>query len=200
MKPVHNSEVSLLNINEVNDTNAERVFDYDINKKKTKAKLLKGATRKNLEVEVKSSCVNLRFNDGAYYEVIMPLLNEWNDRVNSVVKVKGHDVLIVGVEKGLEKTKRHVDTKLTIMFADCRYVLHAYNTTQNLMVQGKNSESFAINYLEPFFNEKIDSVIDKIHTFNQTAVKELAENSSSSNAGHTFNIQYQLHISLNFPI
>ena len=60
------------------------------------------------------------------------------------------------------------------------------HTTQNLMVQGKNSESFAINYLEPFFNEKIDSVIDKIETFNQTAVKELSENSSSSNAGHTF--------------
>ena len=61
----------------------------------------------------------------------MPLLHEWNDKVNSVVKVKGHDVLIVGVEKGLEKTKRHVDTKLTIMFADCRYVLHAYNTKPN---------------------------------------------------------------------
>ena len=53
MKPVLNSEVSLLNINEVNDdTKTKRVFEYDIDKKKTKAKLLKGAKRRNLEVEV----------------------------------------------------------------------------------------------------------------------------------------------------
>ena len=48
--------------------------------KKAKAKLPKGAKRKNLNVEVRPGCVNLRFNDGAYFQIVLPLLREWKQK------------------------------------------------------------------------------------------------------------------------
>ena len=40
-----------------------RTFSYDLNEKKARVKLLKGAKRaKNLDVEIKSTCVNMRFS------------------------------------------------------------------------------------------------------------------------------------------
>ena len=55
-----------------------RVFSYKLNEKKAKAKLLKGAKRKKpLDVEIKSGCVNMRFNDGSYYGVALPILRQW---------------------------------------------------------------------------------------------------------------------------
>ena len=61
---------------------------------------MKGAKRsKNLEVEVKTSC---------YYEVIMSLLKDCHANVNGIVHVNGHDILIVGIEKGIENTEKPV--------------------------------------------------------------------------------------------
>ena len=126
MKYVTSSEIALLDVSE-HATNDERVFQYAINKKRAEAKLLKGARRSsNLDVEVKSGCVNLRFNDGSFYVVVLPLISDWHSKVGSIVKVDGHDLLIVDVEKGFDKSEKHMDTKLTVKLSDHRYVLHAY--------------------------------------------------------------------------
>ena len=174
MKQLENSEPSIIALNGETDN---RAFEYAINRKRTKSKLLKGAKRtRNLEVEVKSGCVNLRFNDGSYYEVIMPLLTEWQTKVNQIVHINEYKLHIIEIEKGIETTKKHVDTKVVVMSNDQRYVIHAYNTTQNLMIQGKNCEVFATNCLEPFFTGKIDTVLSKINLFN----KHIEENLSSN--------------------
>ena len=55
---------------------------------------------------------------------------------------------------------------LVVLANGDRLVLHAYNGTQNLMVQGKNYEKFATDCLQPFFIEKINQTIDKITKFN----------------------------------
>ena len=95
MKFVTSSEIALLDVSE-HATNDERVFQYTINKKRAEAKLLKGAKRSsNLDVEVKSGCVNLRFNDGSFYVVVLPLISDWHSKVGSIVKVDGHNLLIV---------------------------------------------------------------------------------------------------------
>ena len=67
MKQVCNSEASLLEMHREIDEKEGRTFGYALNQKRAKAKLLKGAKRtKNLDVELKSGCVNLRFSDGSY--------------------------------------------------------------------------------------------------------------------------------------
>ena len=76
MKMLRNSEPSVVELNI--DCDDKRVFDYTLNHKRTKAKLLKGANeKKNLEIEIKPGCVNLHFNDGSYHEILLPQLREW---------------------------------------------------------------------------------------------------------------------------
>ena len=61
-----------------------RTFSYDMNEKKAKLKLLKGANRKtDLNIEIKPTCVNMRFSDGAYHEIVMPLLRQWHTEEQS---------------------------------------------------------------------------------------------------------------------
>ena len=76
MKQVCNSELSVVNVNKDVIEDEGRVFTYSLNKKKTKAKLLKGAKRtNNLEMEVRDGCVNLRFCDGSFYVIVLPIIN-----------------------------------------------------------------------------------------------------------------------------
>ena len=96
MKQVTNSEISFVQsdkaVKEVKEEKNQegRVFGYALNHKRAKAKLLKGAKRdKNLNVEVKSGCVNLRFDDGSYFGIILPLLREWQqEEVKLLISIK----------------------------------------------------------------------------------------------------------------
>ena len=156
------------NINEyIEDLNNKdsRVFDYTLNNKRAKSKLLKGAKRgKHLVVESKIGCVNLIFSDGSYYQTLLPLLRSWQQ--NEKFLINGTDVEILEIDSGKDKNQKHVDTKLVILAESSRLVLHAYNSTQKLMVQGQNYESFALNCLEPFFMRKIDETIEQIDKIN----------------------------------
>ena len=134
--------------------------------------MLKGAKRENnLEVEVKPGCVNLRFCNGSFFEIVLPLIKCWSKKVGEFMQINGTDIHILEVDAGLEKTDSHVDTKLVVIANGDRLVLHAYNGTQNLMVQGKNYEKFAINCLQPFFVQRIEQSKDQIKNFNN-CVKE----------------------------
>ena len=137
------------------------MFSYALNEKRTKKNLLKGAKKStDLEVEVKSGNTNLRFSDGSYLQVVLPLLKSLQGKINETHHFSENEIKIVEFEAGKDISEKHVDTKLAVMFNDCRLVLHAYNSTQNLMVQGKSHEHFAVKVLEPYFREKIKSSID----------------------------------------
>ena len=75
------------------------------------------------------------------------------------------------VNAGTENSDLHIDTKFILMANEDRIVLHAYNGTQNLMVQGKNYENFALNVLEPFFMKRIEPEMENITKYNND-VKE----------------------------
>ena len=167
MKSVCQSEMSIIQLMD-KDINEEeencRVFDYALNKKRAKSKLLKGAKRENLHVESRSGCVNLKFCDGAFYEIVLPLIKDL--KVDEVIKINETEVKIIEVHAGVENSENHVDTKLVVLVNGDRLVLHAYNGTQNLMVQGKNYEKFAIDCLKPYFLQRIKNSLDKIQNFN----------------------------------
>ena len=135
MKLLTNSEssVTLFNNEEAVDNNL-RMLDYKLNKKRTTAKLLRGAKRvKNLNVEVKSGCVNLRFSDGAYLEIVLPMLREWHIKVNEVIELGDKALKIVDFETRLYINDKHADTRLVIAYLEQNFTIHAYNTTQNVM-------------------------------------------------------------------
>ena len=123
MKQVCNSELSVVNVSRDETEEEGRVFSYSLNKKKAKAKLLKGAKRMNsLEVEVKDGCVNLRFCAGSFYEIVLPLVKFGH---NETVQINGTEVKIAEVHAGLEKSDNHVDTKLIVfqMVTDLCFML-----------------------------------------------------------------------------
>ena len=150
-----------------------RKFNYDMNEKKAKKKLLKGANRvDHLDVEIKPTCVNMRFSDGSFKEVVLPLIKVWHKKVGESIKFQENEVKIIESITGTDLKVRHMDTKLVILVNNNRIVIHVYNGTQNLMVQGKNFEEFAINHLQPYFTEVIEKDIEKIENFNSN-VKEM---------------------------
>ena len=62
---VKNSEVS-------KNTNSPRIFDYYLNDKTSKAKLLKSAKRNPMETEENSASTNMVFSAGAWHHVVLP--------------------------------------------------------------------------------------------------------------------------------
>ena len=163
MKQVLSSELLITNLNQEDANDEGRVFDYALNQKRAKNKLLKGAKRTNsLEVESKQGCVTLRFCNGSFFEIIMPLIRAWQQKRGATFKINEIEVEIIEVVKGTENSEKHVDTKLIIM-ANCnRIVIHVYNGTQKVMVQGNNYEKFALVCLEPFFRQQIQIHKEKI--------------------------------------
>ena len=150
-----------------NDQN-NRIFNYDMNEKKAQKKLLKGANRvENLDVEIKPTCVNMRFSDGSFKEVVLPLIKVWHNKVGESIKFQEIEVKIIESITGTDLKVRHMDTKLVMLVNNDRIVIHVYNGTQNLMVQGKNFEAFAKNHLQPYFTEVIEKEIEKIVNFNK---------------------------------
>ena len=163
MKQVLSSELLITNLNQADVNDKGRVFDYALNQKRAKNNLLKGAKRINsLEVESKQGCVTLSFCDGSFFEIILPLIRDWQQKRGATFRINEIEVEIIEVVKGTENSEKHVDTKLIIM-ANCdRIVIHVYNGRQKVMVQGKNYEKFVFDYLEPFFRKQIQISKEKI--------------------------------------
>ena len=182
MKMLCDSELSVLDLNrdiENRDIENGRVFDYTLNQKRAKAKLLKGAQKnKNLDIDIRLGCVNLRFNDGSYYQVVLPWLRDVSQKAHQTIKIGDLKVEVMEVHVGKENTGNHVDTQLVIMEGNNLLVLHAYNSTQNLMVQGKSYNNLALNVLEPFFSKHIEKSIEKISNFNAKVRDNLAPKKS----------------------
>ena len=107
----------------------------------------------------------------SFFEVVLPTLREWHGQLRKPFKLGDVEVNVEESDAGIEDTEKHVDTKMVIIANDDRLVLHAYNSTQNLMVQGKNSNAFAVNYLEPFFTDKISIKKVAIEQFNSNVQK-----------------------------
>ena len=175
MKVVTNSGSTLIDVNDdateaLNNKKSMngKVFEYIMNEKRAKRNLLKGAEKQtNLEVEVKSGNTNLRFSVGSYHEVLLPLLKSWREELNNTHHFIENEMKIIEFEERSEKTDKHMDTKLVVMFNNDRLTLHAYNSTQNLMVQGSNHENFAVGVLEPFMRERINKSIASIDEINK---------------------------------
>ena len=184
MKQIITNNVEVCNLNFESDNKDERNFTYVLNDKKAKEKLLKGAKRaKNLEVEAKDGCITLLFNDGSYIKTVIPLLKSWQRNINGTVLIDSNQVKIEEIDTGFDSSQKHMDTKLVIYANNSRLVLHAYNTTQKLMIQGKNCEIFSLQCLVPFFTKKIEDDLDEIVKYNNDVKDILGNNKGIKKPG-----------------
>ena len=187
MNQVTNSEMAMVNVHIDNHVDV-RAFDYVLNKKKAKSKLLKGAKREShLELDFKPGCAILSFSDGSYFQLILPLMKDWRERTGNIVKIDSTELKILEVDVGQDKLGQHMDTKLVVIVDNDRLVLHAYNGTENFMVQGKNYEKFATNCLEPYFRKEIKNNIDKITNFNNEVNETLGGKKAIKTSSKPYN-------------
>jgi len=68
-----------------------------------------------------------------------------------------------------------------MMFDNEKVVIHAYNTTQNVSVQGRKREPFVQNILEPFLLTMIHSATDRIEKLNDEVKEMLGEKKTAKN-------------------
>ena len=156
---------------------SRRKFEYDLNDKNSKSKLLKGAKRPPFEIVKKNGSSNLIFNLGSWSKVVLPSIGYWNmnkiDMVDKMCKVGDSTIKIMSVKTGTEAGGKHVDTQIVFFINREKAVCHFYNTTQLIMVNGHGYTKLIEEFLAPYFQSKINMNIKDISTYNEQALETL---------------------------
>ena len=75
-------------------------FDYTLNDKAAKAKLIKAAQRQPIEIEENSTSSNLIFSAGAWIHVVLPAVKYWSEVEESKrCKIGDYEIEIAGVKE-----------------------------------------------------------------------------------------------------
>ena len=115
-------------------SNRSIVFDYQLNDKASKKKLLKAAKQNPMDIEENSTSSNLVFSAGTWYHVVLPSAKYFEEvQGDKACKIGNYTIKIGGVKLGKESSGKHVNTQI-VFFADRdKIVCHFYNTTQLIL-------------------------------------------------------------------
>ena len=113
-----------------------RAFEYKLNEKSAKSKLIKGAKRIPLELEENSNSSNLVFSVGAWKNVVLPAISYWKDVGMGSCKVGDKIVKVGGVKAGVDTSGNNVDNQMVFFLDRNKIVCHLYHTTQLILVNG----------------------------------------------------------------
>ena len=96
-----------------------RKFEYKLNDKLAKSKLVKAAKRTSaFIVEENSTSSNLVFSTGAWHNIVLPTVKYWNEvKDDKTCKIGDYLVSIGGIKSGVEKGGKQVDTQV-VFYAD----------------------------------------------------------------------------------
>ena len=151
-----------------------RKFEYKLNDKAAKGKLIKGGKRIPFEVVENSSSSNLVFNLGAWNYVVRPSFKYWSEvKGNKTCKIGDTIVRIADVKAGRDIGGKHIDTQIVFFANRDKVVLHCYNTTQLILVNGHGYAKLIQMFLKPYFEYKIQMNINEIKVFNENALSSL---------------------------
>ena len=144
-------------IPEPSEVYSGRKLDFELTDKKAKANLMKSASRAHFEVEKKQRSTNLRFSAGAYLLVAKPFVKKCELGFLNKTPFSKDDMEIV-VDKyrdGLEQNNKHFGTKIAFSVNRKKVVIHCYNSTQNMKVDGSIYEYFIEKFLAQLFKTEI---------------------------------------------
>ena len=157
MLKLNNTELEKLNISDVDSIGGARTFNFKLTDKKARKNLLKSAQRMHMETEAKQNCINLKFSPGTYLLVAKQMIDECQVKYNqsAIFRFKDMDIKVIDFRSGLELNNKHFDTKIVFSVNSQKVVMHCYNSTQNLKVDGIAHNQFTEQFLEPLLLEKI---------------------------------------------
>jgi hypothetical protein len=141
----------------VNCTDTARKFEYKMNDKAAKGKLLKGAKRNPFEVVENSSSSNLVFSPGSWNYIVLPSIRYWNEvKGSKTCRIGAMVVKIADVNMGKDTGGKHIDTQIVFFLNRDKVVLHCYNTTQLILINGHGYAKLIEVFLKPKKKLKIN--------------------------------------------
>ena len=151
-------------LDKVDLSNEERKLNFKLTDKKVRSNLLKSAERRHLEVEHKQNCTNIRFSPGAYLFVGKKLIDECEEKQKqgSVFVYENLSIKVDEFKTGKELNNKHFDTKIVFAVDGQKVVIHCYNSTQNLKVEGSIYLSFIDRFLYPLLITQVQDVKESI--------------------------------------
>ena len=153
--------------------NDSLTFDYELNNKAAKVKLLNNSKRIPLEIEKKSTSINLNFSVGAWLTAVLPAVRYWNEvKGEKTCKVGNSLIKVGGIKSGRDANGMHVVSKVVFYVDRNKVVCHLYNTTQRIMVNGKGYEKLTEIFLKPLFQSKVDFYQKEINVLNEEVLKK----------------------------
>ena len=133
-------------------------FDYELNSKNAKNKLLKGAKRDPFEIEENSTSSNLIFSVGAWLSIVLPAVRYWKQiKDDKTCKVGDNIIRVIGIKSGKDANGMHVVSQVVFYVNTYKIVCHFYNTTQLILVNGNGYKKFINIFLNPFFEAIFES-------------------------------------------
>ena len=161
----------------VNDSDVFKdsiTFDYKLNDKAAKAKIVKGAKRIAFEIQENSTSTTLVFSSGSWQVAALPAANYWNQvKCDLTCKVGEITIKVGGVKSGKDVSGNNVVNQVVFYVDRNKVVCHMYNTTQRILVNGHGYQLFVEAFLKPFFQAKIEASSDEIQSLNIKLIDKL---------------------------
>ena len=152
----------------------ERIFQYDLNDKATKAKLVKGSKRVPFLVEENSSSCTLIFSSGSWIYTVRPSVGYWEEiKGDQTCQVGDSNIKIGGIKTGKDLKGNIIDSQIVFFIDGYKVTCHFYNTTQKILVNGHGYKKIVDIFLKPFFMSKIDSSLKDIQSYNEILLEKL---------------------------
>ena len=153
-----------------------RIFNYSLTSIKAKSNLLKSARSASFEIKYNQKSVKLLFSAGMYKLVVLPLLNAF-EKMNKAHPIKGNGLSIhlVSILPGHDLGDIVVDFKVDLLVDNIKVTFHAYNTTQNVKVEGSGYLEFVEKFLKPLFVAKSNALEAEIEDVNNEIIDEFGQ-------------------------
>ena len=143
-------------------------FNYELNDKAAKAKLVKGSKRNPFEIEEKTASISLIFCVGAWLTSVLPAIRYWNEiKGDKTCKIGDISIKVGGIKAGKDANGMHVVSQVVFFVDRDKVICHLYNTTQRILVNGRGYKRFVDVFLKPFFTSKVESCPEEIKSLNE---------------------------------
>ena len=88
---------------------------------------------------------------------------------------EGNIIKVLEFKAGYEENNKHFDSKIVFLAKGNKIVVHSYNSTQNMKVEGKGYIEFIKVILEPYFKQILSNLDPKIEQCNRRIIKDLGK-------------------------
>ena len=175
----NSTNLESMDISDIESVVGARKFNFKLTDKKAVKNIIKSAQRPHFEIEAKQTCYNLRFSSGAYIIVAKKFIEQCGVRFReaSVFVYENLEVKVEEFRNGHDQNNLHFDTKVVFNVNGKKVVMHCYNSTQNLKIDGAARSILISTFLEPLFHATIDDHKHEIEQYDRNVISSMASNS-----------------------